>query len=381
MAKLQEYLLVTVPGNVVPSQKTWEQLNKATKKKNLSKNWIFNVPNLKVGTLDQLVEVSDDVTNLDSYSEQVMRKVASYTREIIQDPEELNQILLIRGQDFHTSLIKFQWDVAKYPTNQSLKNIQAMISRQVSDIDSELKKRSKAYNGLKFELLNRNKRKTGSLMSRDISEYIRKEHIVLGSEYLITLIVILPLDLISEWAASYETITDMVVPRSTEFVYQDNEYALVTVTLFRKVVDEFKHKAKERKFVVKDFEFNQEEIDNNLVEDTKLASEIQKKHGPLVRWLKTNFAESFEAWIHIKILRIFSESVLRYGLPVCFQAILILPEVKAERKLREILKKIYGQLDSTTSYYECDYDIPPGLGLNPTEYFPYVSTRINMNLS
>merc|ERR1712098_826803 len=98
-----------------------------------------------------------------------------------------------------------------------------------------------------------------------------------------------------------------------------------------------------------------------------------------VRWLKTNFAESFEAWIHIKILRIFSESVLRYGLPVCFQAMLILPELKAERKLREILKKIYGQLDSTITYTECDYDIPPGLGMNPTEYFPYVSTRININ--
>lgn len=34
--------------------------------------------------------------------------------------------------------------------------------------------------------------------------------------------------------------------------------------------------------------------------------------GPLVRWLKVNFSETFMAWIHIKALRVFTESVLRY---------------------------------------------------------------------
>ena len=33
--------------------------------------------------------------------------------------------------------------------------------------------------------------------------------------------------------------------------------------------------------------------------------------GPLVRWLKVNFGEAFIAWIHIKALRVFVESVLR----------------------------------------------------------------------
>lgn len=33
--------------------------------------------------------------------------------------------------------------------------------------------------------------------------------------------------------------------------------------------------------------------------------------GPLLRWLKVNFSEAFIAWIHIKALRVFVESVLR----------------------------------------------------------------------
>lgn len=34
--------------------------------------------------------------------------------------------------------------------------------------------------------------------------------------------------------------------------------------------------------------------------------------GPLLRWLKVNFSEAFIAWIHIKALRVFVESVLRW---------------------------------------------------------------------
>lgn len=39
---------------------------------------------------------------------------------------------------------------------------------------------------------------------------------------------------------------------------------------------------------------------------------ISPLQGPLVRWLKVNFSEAFIAWIHIKALRVFVESVLRY---------------------------------------------------------------------
>jgi len=32
---------------------------------------------------------------------------------------------------------------------------------------------------------------------------------------------------------------------------------------------------------------------------------------PLVKWLKVQFSEAFAAWIHVKALRVFVESVLR----------------------------------------------------------------------
>jgi len=39
----------------------------------------------------------------------------------------------------------------------------------------------------------------------------------------------------------------MIVPRSSQLVSQDSDYGLFTITLFKKVVDEFKLHAREKK--------------------------------------------------------------------------------------------------------------------------------------
>lgn len=51
-----------------------------------------------------------------------------------------------------------------------------------------------------------------------------------------------------DWEKSYETILpELVVPRSSTLIYEDNEHCLYNVTLFRKVMEEFKLKAREKK--------------------------------------------------------------------------------------------------------------------------------------
>lgn len=48
-----------------------------------------------------------------------------------------------------------------------------------------------------------------------------------------------------------------------------------------------------------------------LVEGPEAHIVFPSLQGPLLRWLKVNFSEAFIAWIHIKALRVFVESVLR----------------------------------------------------------------------
>ena len=115
-------------------------------------------------------------------------------------------------------------------------------AKQVGQIESDLKVKSQAYNALKTSLQSMEKKQTGSLMTRNLGDLVKKEHFVLESEYLTTMLVVVPLSMINDWHAKYEQLTDMIVPRSTSMIFQDSGHALMTVSLFHKVVDEFKHK-------------------------------------------------------------------------------------------------------------------------------------------
>jgi len=226
------------------------------------------------------------------------------------------------------------------------------------------------------------KKQTGSLLTRNLADLVKKEHFILDSEYLTTLLVIVPKPSFTDWYQGYEKLTDMIVPRSTQLVSQDSDYGLFTITLFKKVVDEFKLHAREKKFVVRDFTYNEEELAAGKNEITKLVTDKKKQFGPLVRWLKVNFSECFCAWVHVKALRVFVESVLRYGLPVNFQAMLLHPHKKSSKRLREVLNNIYGHLDSSAvqgSGAQDSVDIP-GLGFGQSEYFPYVSYKVNVDM-
>ena len=74
--------------------------------------------------------------------------------------------------------------------------------------------------------------------------------------------------------------------RSSQVIFQDAENALVTVTLFQRVVDEYRHKARENKFMVRDFVYNPDELQAGKNELTKLVTDKKKQFGPLVRMMK-----------------------------------------------------------------------------------------------
>lgn len=380
---MSEYWLISAPGDKT-CQQTWETMNNLTSKQNnLCENFKFHIPDLKVGTLDQLVGLSDDLGKLDTYVEQSTRKIASYLGDVLEDQrDKLYENLQANNNDLTTYITRFQWDLAKYPTKQSLRNIADIISKQVGQIDADLKTKSAAYNNLKGNLQNLEKKQTGSLLTRNLADLVKREHFILDSEYLTTLLVIVPKQMINDWNVNYEKITDMIVPRSSQMITQDNDYALCTVTLFKKVVDEFKLHARERKFVVREFTYNEEELAAGKNEITKLVTDKKKQFGPLVRWLKVNFSECFCAWIHVKALRVFVESVLRYGLPVNFQAILIHPNKKNTKRLRDVLNQLYGHLDGSaaSSGGNADNVDIPGLGFGQSEYYPYVYYKLNIDM-
>ena len=70
---------------------------------------------------------------VDNYVEQVTRKTANYLSEVLEDQrEKLLENLTANGMDLATFLTRFQWDMAKYPIKQSLRNLTDIISEYKS---------------------------------------------------------------------------------------------------------------------------------------------------------------------------------------------------------------------------------------------------------
>ncbi|RLW12138.1 hypothetical protein DV515_00000707 [Chloebia gouldiae] len=432
---MSEFWLISAPGDKTNLQ-AWERMNTVTSKSNLSSNSKFHIPDLKVGTLDALVGLSDELGKLDSFAESVIKKIAQYIGEVMEDSKDkVQENLLANGAeanfgvkmkdnllipdeilaervgslpydscplnvgdvdtamaleerentamaiDLISYLTRFEWDMAKYPIKQPLKNISEALAKQVTQIESDLKTRSAAYNNIKGNLQSLEKKTMGNLLTRTLADIVHKEDFVLNSEYLITLLVVVPKSSYLQWQKTYESLSDMVVPRSTKMIAEDAEGGLFTVTLFRKVMDDFKAKAREYRFMVREFYYDEKELKCEKEELMKLASDKKQQYGPLLRWLKVNFSEAFVAWIHVKALRVFVESVLRYGLPVNFQAMLLQPNRKSVKRLRDVLNMVFKHLDevAAASIMDPGMDIP-GLQLSNQEYYPYVYFKIDLSL-
>ncbi|XP_048387951.1 V-type proton ATPase subunit C 2-like isoform X4 [Stegostoma tigrinum] len=314
---MSEYWLISAPVDK-SNQQIWERMNTVTEKASLSNNYKFPIPELKVGTLDSLVGLSDELGKLDTFVEGIVKKLAQYTADIMEDSKDKAQEnLLANGVDLNRYVTHFQWDMAKYPIKQSLQNLTEVIAKQISQIDTDLKSRAMTYNNTKGNLQNLERKAVGSLLTRTLADIVNKEDFVLDSEYLTTLLAFVPKSNYINWQKTYESLSDMVVPRSTKMIIEDTEGALFTVTLFKKTVDEFKIRARENK----------------------------------------------------------------YGLPVNFQAMLLQPNKKTMKRLRDVLNALFKHLDEVAAASTIDVTMDiPGLNVSQQDYYAYVYFKIDIDL-
>lgn len=99
------------------------------------------------------------------------------------------------------------------------------------------------YSAVKQQYQAANRKTGGSLAVKDLSSIVAKEEVV-DTENLMTLIVTVPNYAHKEFLATYETWCDMVVPRSAKEVARDEEYVLMRVIVFRRMLDDFKTAAR-----------------------------------------------------------------------------------------------------------------------------------------
>ena len=79
----------------------------------------------------------------------------------------------------------------------------------------------------------------------------------------------------------------------------------------------------------------------------------------------------FSAWVHLKIIRVFAESVLRYGLPVNNTTAVFKVHAGKEVQLQKSLESQFAHLKDSSEKVEGEEDEEGG-----EEYLPFVSQKL-----
>ncbi|KAJ3683363.1 hypothetical protein LUZ60_013590 [Juncus effusus] len=367
------YWIVSLPAE---KSNLWNKLRESVSKNAFDTSlYRFNVPDLRVGTLDSLLALSDDLVKSNIFIEGVSHKIRRQIEELERVSSGEGGALTVDGVPVETYITRFAWDEAKYPTMSPLKNIVNNIHGLVAKIEDDMKVRGAEYNTVRSQLNAINRKQSGTLAVRDLSDLVKPEDII-TTEHLETLLAIIPKYSQKAWLETYETLASYVVPRSSKKLYEDNEYALYTVTLFKRVSDNFKVAARDKGFQTREFEYSPEAHDTRKQELQKLNEDQEAMRSSLLQWCYSSYGEVFSAWMHFCAVRVFTESILRYGLPPNFLSVVLSPSTKSEKKVRSILDELSGNVQS--AYWKADDDMGmAGFG-GETEAHPYVSFTINL---
>jgi len=361
----------------------------------------FDVPSLMVGTLDSLMTLSDEMNKTDTIIESIVRKIEKAGLEISSQTGGKKAELTIGGVPSKRYIQQFTWDYAKYPNRRPLKELVSLISGGVSAVDEELKQLGTSFADKVQALSEAKRQKLGNLLSVDLNlvltQDVMRNITVHDSEYLKTVFIAVPKVNVEEFKAKADTLGENlvgyggpdwssapqqlgtavkygslvdrsvkrgspVVPGSLQLVKEDNDSSLFVVTILKSQYqagyynddsfvagtkvdfeEKFKQACRESRYLVREFKYDPTQASKAAMALEQLQVEVDGMRSGLSRWCKTHFGEAFVAWMHIKVIIVFVESVLRYGLPVDFTAVLYKVTSAKEKDFIDALDKSLGK--------------------------------------
>jgi V-type H+-transporting ATPase subunit C len=357
----------------------------------------FEVPSLTVGTLDTLMTLSDELGKKDGLVEGIVRKIEKTAMDL-SDRKAVD--LSVGGVPSSRYIQQFAWDSAKYPNRRPLKELVQLITGGAVAVEEELKQLTASYGDKQVALQDVRRRKAGNLISADLNDLLNPEIMsnvtTVNSEYLKTVFIAVPRnaketfekgveklgnDLVGfggpDWTRDptklgepvdfgpnvdrHKVRGSPVVPGSLQTVHNDEDSILYAITILKgqyeagyyeggefqagsqiDFEEEFTKACRDKRYFVRNFVWDPSQSSKSSMALEQLQVEVDGMKSALTRWCKNHFGEAFVAWVHMKVIRVFVESVLRYGLPVDFTAVLYKVKVGKELELTNAMDAVLG---------------------------------------
>jgi V-type H+-transporting ATPase subunit C len=215
-------------------------------------------------------------------------------------------------------LQSFQWNKVKYRADKPIAELIDTLQKEIAAVDNDVKAKFNQYNTSRTALASMQRSHTGNLSQKSLASVVNPATLLQPdqSEYLAQHVIAVPSSLVKDFLKSYESLTPMVVPRSAQLLAKDDEFQLFAVTVFKKHSAEFVHKCREQRWTPREMKFTEGGKEAEEQELRKLEKDERRVWGEALRLGRTGYSDAVQGWIHVLTLRVFVESVLRYGLPL-----------------------------------------------------------------
>lgn len=305
----------------------------------------FAIPSLKIGTLDSLVVLSEELVKLDQQFTSTVERASDVLKSIFEgDESRTRQYRLVNEKPVEAYLQLFAWNTIKYRIDRPMADLVDLLNQEMTSLESDIKNKHQQYTGAKSSLAQVQRKATGNLSQKSLAGIVKKEHIVPQSDYLSTIFIAVPTSGLKDWRNIYESLTPMVVPRSSQTIASDSDFTLFSVVVFKKHAQEYSHKAREHKFIPRDFVWTEDSSAESQREMGEAQNAEKTLYSETLRLVRTGFSDAVQVLMHLKAMRVFVESVLRYGLPPEFVSVLLRPLPKQNKKLKRTLDLAYNYL-------------------------------------
>eukprot|EP01083_Nonionella_stella_P061237 159614_1 len=425
------FWIISVPTARNSESREQNTLRRATEARKLSHNSMFRVPqDLRVGTLDSLMSLSDELgkmdQTLDSFVKKLHRTYSELAAVEFKGVQKFPAELQVEGKIPAKYVQEFAWNQAKYPINVQLRELSQMMSEFGDNVNKSLSARLSKLNEARGLLHALDRKEAGNLMTRPLGNLVERSDIVEG-EYMVTVLVVVARSRKDEFLETYETLENerteqdqqrekeelqleetarlediakleeramelnlelpeldrvklkkntvkcgIVVPKSAKLLVEDEDYVLFRVVVLRKGLKSFSAVCRQMRFNVRTFKLDDQSSQSLEEEKDSLTSAVRTAHLSLLRWCQPQFSDLFSAWVHLKAVRTFVESVLRFGLPVRFTAQLIQPLKGKAKTLRKTLMELYQHLGGGSETVGGETNGGVDFSGTGTEFYPYV---------
>ena len=142
-----------------------------------------------------------------------------------------------------------------------------------------------------------------------------------------------------------------VVPGSAKKVLEEGDWALYSITALRghyeagtidndvvnpgsfvDYVEPLKLAFREKRFVLRDFKYDATKTGGVDAEISRAQADLQSLQKSLMQYCVAYFSEATAGLMHLKAVKIFAESVLRYGIPFDVVSVAIDADMKREKQ-------------------------------------------------